>query len=165
MDAEPRLPARNAAVDAHFELDYDLIRDADVAPETVPNATESHEREDDSEDAERTAWDLNWIAGFRNPSSDHVPSMQDTNNLWNHFRPETMEGLRRSLGRIAQERREYIQLNGEDAGFHPDQKLAYFEESLYAWIVSGTLEKAIERFGGDRMETLLDDIALREVLT
>jgi len=164
MDVEPKPPVRSAVVDAHFDLDYALIGDADIPMETIPRATESPEQREESGEEERNAWNLNWVAGLRNSSPDHVPTMQDTNNLWNHFRPGAMEGLRKTLGRIAQERREHKERYGEDEGFRPRRELAYFEAQLYAWIVSGTFEKAIERFGGDKMETLLDDMALLEVL-
>lgn len=164
MDVAPRPPARSKVVDAHFDVDYALIADAAVPEETVPSATKSPEQEEDPEYAERNAWDLNWVASLRNPSPDHVPSLQDTNNLWNYFRPGTVEGLRKSLGRMAQERRTHAELYGEDAGFRPRRELIYFEAQIYAWIVSGTFEKAIEQFGGEKMELILDDVALIELL-
>lgn len=164
MDVEPKPPARSDVVDAHFELDYSLINDADITSEAAPTATDTPDEEEDPDDAARRAWELEWVAGLRNPSPDHVPSLQDTNNLWNYFRPDAVTGLRKSLGRIAEERYEYVGKHGEDTGFRPDQELAYFEKDLCTWIVSGTLEKAIEKLGGEKMERILDDIALREIL-
>lgn len=164
VELAPKPPARSEVVDAHFELDYSLIREADITSEAVPTTTDIPDAEEDPDDVARRAWELKWVAGLRNPSSDHVPSLQDTNNLWNYFRPDAVTGLRKSLGRIAEERREYMEEHGEDTGFRPDQKLAYFEKDLYAWIASGTLEKAIEKLGGEKMERILDDMALREVL-
>ncbi len=157
----PKPLARSKAVDEHFELDLGLRLETDIPVDSLPPATETPE---DLARRPHTEWERNWVAGLRNPAPDHVPSLEDTNNLWNYFRPGAVEGLRASLERLARKRRDFVELYGKDDWEYPRGEIYYFEQQMYAWITSGTMVRIVEQFGANRMENLLDDMALLEVL-
>lgn len=162
-DVAPVPSQRSAVLEEHFRLrdadssedPRDLVDDAEL-----PAATESP---DALTGRPHDAWEHAWVERLRRPADGQEPKIADTNNFWNYFRPQTVKDLRKLLALRAREKRDWTNDYGEEE-FVPEHRLGTFEARLFAWITSGTLDAAMQRFGTRRMERLLNDIGMLEIL-